>query len=518
MKRTRKFFAILLVLSMLLTACGTFAAGKDTVNLVLNGAVLKLNPYDTAATIDMQLFCQIYEPLFYRAPNGELTARLATGYEIEDDGMTYVIHLRDDVKFHNGKPMTAEDVAWSVDYCLKSGPYAGVRGMVPGYDSVEIVDAATVKIKTAEPSKSFFGCLNAYVDIVCKEEYLAAVENGTIGVEWVPFGTGPYTIESYRPDAEITLKAFPDYYRGKAAIENIDYKILTDNNTITISFEAGDLDLIAVPTASFGEISSMSEFTTELIPGTHTSFFLVNVDEGPLANKLVRQAISYALYRDEIVVGAYDGLGQPAYSLFNPDTVEGAFTPEELEAAGIPSYQYNPEKAKELLAEAGYPDGVDIGTITCINSSYWEKMSTIAQSELAAVGITVNIELQDSSACRNTRKAHTYNLATTGCPMEPDASHCDVYFKYVDPNGSDVVTELSSHDKVLADMLIDASKVTDPEAWKAAYLEINRYIQDAMYIIPTFYKATPYAYDKDLSWDCDAKSASYVYVYDMHWN
>ena len=328
--------------------------------------------------------------------------------------MTYTVHLRDDVKFHNGDTLTAEDVAWSLEYSLKTGPYTQKRTNLSNFESAVAVDEHTVEIKSSTTSVNFMNNISLFGYILSKEEFLAAETAGTVGIEWVPYGTGPYMVSSYNPDAEIKLEAFPDYYRGQARISHINYQILSDNNTITVAFEAGDLDLIVVPTASWASLSANGSYNTYLSPTNHTSFFHINIhNNDALSNKLVRQALSYAIDRESMIIAAYDGIAQPAYSMFNPDTVVGGFTVEELEAEGIPTYAYNPEKAKELLAEAGYGSGLDLGSIVTINGSYWEKMSTIFQSNLADINVTVGVELADSASCRARRKDNAFKHATT---------------------------------------------------------------------------------------------------------
>lgn len=540
MKKRRPILALLLVLLLLLSACGgtdnpadvkqdgpsssgdiqpdTPVSSRDTINLALNQVVETLNPFASANIVDMQLFCQLYETLFFVTDSGELEPRIAESYDAHDDGMTYTVHLRDDVRFHNGDTLTAEDVAWSLEYSLKTGPYTQKRNNLSNFESAVVIDEHTVEIKSSTTSANFMSNISLFGYILDKEEFLAAEAAGTAGIEWVPYGTGPYVVSSYNPDAEIKLEAFPDYYRGPARINKINYQVLSDNNTITVAFEAGDLDLIVVPTASWATLSSNSNYNTYLSPTNHTSFFHVNIhNNDALSNKLVRQALSYAIDRESMIIAAYDGIAQPAYSMFNPETVVGGFTPEELKAEGIPTYEYNPEKAKELLAEAGYGNGLDLGSIVTINGSYWEKMSTIFQSNLADVNVTVGVELADSASCRARRKDHDYNLATTGTNYSPDASYAYQYFRYLTPEQREdgVYSELDIENKELDDLFQKAMNERDSAVRRSTWLEINRILQEEMYSIPTFHKAIPYAYQKNLV--CEEINTNYYYVYNFYW-
>lgn len=493
-------------------------SSRDTINLAINQVIETLNPWASGALIDNQMFYQLYECLFFYNDAGEFEPRVAKSFEVSEDGKTYTVTLNDGVKFHNGKEVTAEDVAWSLNYEFIEGAYTNRRAAVSQFESATATGEKTLEVKASESDAAFFASLCQWGFILCKDEVLAAEANGTIGTEWVPFGTGPYVITSYNPDSMIVLEAFPDYYRGAARIKTVNYQVLSDNNTTTIAFEAGDLDFITVPTASWANISANPNYNTYLAPTNHISWFMINVhNNDALSNKLVRQALSYGMDREAMVVVAYDGIAQPAYSYFNPDTVFGGFTPEELEAAGIPSYEYNPEKAKALLAEAGYPNGVDIGTILCINGSYWEKMSTVFQDNMKEIGVTVAIELADSSACRAKRRELDYNLATTGSNIVPDASYGYMNLRYVSAEEAAAgnVTEMRLQDENLDALYRKAMTTQDPVERRAAYLEVNRVAQDEMYALPTFYKATPYAYQADLV--CDEINTNYYYVYNFCW-
>ena len=517
MKRTLKILAAsTLALIVLFSASGAALAARNDINVSLNQVIETLNPYNATTIICTQLYRQIYDTLFFHNDKGELEPRIAKSFDLADDNVTYTIHLRDDVKFHNGKKVTAEDAAWSIDYCLKSGPYTPVRSKVPGYKSVKVIDEHTFEVMSEGPNPILLNNIGMWIPVLCKEEVLAAGDK--FGIEWLPAGCGPYVITSYNPDTEIILEAFEDYYQGPARIKNVTYKILMDNNTITIAFESGELDFIVVPTASWARFKSNDEFNTYLSPTNHTSFFQVNTTRGDaLADKRVRQALSYAMDREMMVIAAYDEIAQPAYSMFNADSVFGGFTVEELEAAGIPTYQYDPEKAKALLAEAGYGDGLDIGNILCISGSYWEKMSTVFQANLADIGVKVGIEIGDSASTRARRYEQEYDLGNTGTNFTPEASYGYTYFRYLsdEARAAGHRTELGLKDQALEDAYQKALTEMNREKRREAYLELARILQDQQYSLHTFHKAIPYAYHKDLV--CDEINTNYYDIYKFHW-
>ena len=536
MKKTISMLAMLLAVMMVVTSCGGGSAPaapaapaapgapaapaaptKTHINLTLNQAIESLDPWNGSTLIGQQLFYQIYDTIMFLNDSNEYEPRIAESVEVSEDGLSYTFKIKEGIKAHNGKPVTAEDVAYSFEYAFGKPEYSkSTFNNLSTFAGCEVVDDLTVVVKSSEPCGDFLSYLATRGYILEKDEMEAAIKAEKFGIEWVPAGTGPYMISSYAPDAEVKLEAFKDYYRGEARMKTATYQILGDNNTIVVGFEAGDIDFITVPTASWANISTNSNYNSYLAPTAHSSFFEVNIhNNDALSNKLVRQALSYAIDRESMVIAAYDGIADPGYSLANYKTVFGGFSPEELTAAGINAYEYNPEKAKALLAEAGYPNGVDVGTILTINSSYWEKMSTIFQANLEAIGVTCKIELADSAACRARRKALDYNLATTGSNITPDAGYYYSYLRYVDPADYGKATELCCDNKELEEAFLTAKGETNPEKRKAAFLEWNRITQDGMYIIPTFYKSTPYAYQKDLV--CDQINNNFYHIYEFHW-
>lgn len=494
-------------------------SGRTDINLALNQVAETLNPYATNSLIDYQIHYQTYEGMFFYTDAGEFLPRVCKEFSVDETGTKYTVTLNDGVKFHNGKDVTAEDVAWSLCFMARDGEYVTRRSTVAIFADAVAVDDKTVEITTNEPSASFFAALCNNCAILSKEEFLAAEAAGTLGVEWVPMGTGPYVITNYSPDTTIVMEAFPEYYRGEAAIKTINYQILLDNNSTATTFEAGGLDFISVPTAAWAGISGNPDYNTYLSPTTHCSFFLVNTNnDDVLSNKLVRQAIAYGMDREAMVYVAYDGIADIANSVYNPETVFGGFTNEELEAAGVPTYEYNPEKAKELLTEAGYPDGVDIGSILCINGSYWEKMSTVFQDNMKDIGVTVAIELADSAACRSRRAEGDYQLATTGASVVIEGNDLYRWVRAVtdEDKAAGNTTDLNINNQDLEALMKKAMITMDQAERRDVYLEIVRELNDEMYFLYTFHKATPYAYAGNLSVE-NIFTGGY-FVYDMAWN
>ena len=168
-------------------------------------------------------------------------------------------------------------------------------------------------------------------------------------------------------DVEWTFEAFPDYYRGEAAIKKIRYVPITEASAGLIAFESGELDWYIAPIANWDDLVANPKFKTELVPANHISFVAVNYLRPPLDDDNIRQAIAYAIDKEAMNIACYDGHAVVADFMLQPQNT-GAPTKGVV-------YNYDPEKAKEFVAKSKYPNGTHVGTINCSAGGYFEKMA-----------------------------------------------------------------------------------------------------------------------------------------------
>lgn len=515
----KKVLALFLTALLALTAvaCGgnsssgngseSGGGSRDSVTCATNMVVSQIDPWDKSSLQNNYVRLQMYESFYmFNNSTGEYEPRLATDYEISEDGLTYTFHLREDAKFHNGDPVLASDAVWSISQALEEPSMTSYTSAI---DSYEAVDDHTVTITTKEVNAPLMMNLT-WVFIVSQK---ACEEAGdSLGHSAVACGTGPYYVEEYNPDVQIVMKAFDDYYRGAPSIKTLTFKPIVDSSTGLIAFENGELDYYQIPTSNWEEISSSGKYTTELVESNHISYFGVNYT-GVLENPLVREAIAHCIDKQAMIIGAYDGLATEADCMVNNHYVLGA--PEECV-----TYDYDIEKAKELLAQAGYPDGVDVGTILCPAGGYFEKMSLILQSSLEEAGIICTVEGMEQAAALAQMSKGDFDLLCCGYTGEYDydfwkimthSSGIDTaYIKYANaPAAAGIPYEE-------IDRLYDEGAAElDSTKREAIYKELDDLMMNTCTYLPVFYKQVPYAWNSDLNATC---SSDYFYVFDWSWN
>ena len=497
MKKLALVLALCMVFSIVLAGCSSDQeqsstpdgqsstdneTGKRTdLRLALQEIPSVLDPHYANMTVEQWIAAQIYEPLYFIEDDGTEVPTLATDYTISDDGLTWTFTLREGVQFHNGEPLKASDVVYTIERC---------RGAARMYSYVEpIADVTAPDDNTVvftlgyeyAPFLNYIGSL-----MIVNEKYCTEV--GEEGMRTSTCGTGPYVLKEHNQNIETTLQANPNYWREEAPIKDISFKIITDTSTMLIAFESGELDCVTVPSPNWEAIQATGKYTTVLNDAIHVSYLMMNHIVEPFDNKLVRQAVNYALNKDDMVLMAMDGLAAPAMTLAKPGYVFGA-------TEDCPTYPYDPDKARELLNQAGFPDGFDAGAIKTI-SGYFEKIAQVAQSNLADVGITATIEVCESSAYNDDCIGGNFSLAVMGVTVGTDMANYDMIYhtKYIDN------LNCARYSNPEVDALFDEGVATvDKAEREQIYKELISIVQEDAVYAPVFFRQSPVAYDPGLN-------------------
>ena len=487
------------------TNAPTFAAaqasgsGRTDLNLTVAEAFITFDPIYQNLIVDTGVCVQMFETLYFTDDAAESHPMLAEDYSVSDDGLIYTFNLRKGVKFHNGDEMKADDVVFSVLEAMKS-PYR-YSAVEPIKDCVK-VDDYTVEIHMKNLYAPFFTSLNS-IWIVNKKAYEAAGSSVAFGES--PVGTGPYKFESQQKNVSAVITRFEDYWGPAASIEKISWKVITDMSTAVIAFEAGEIDILDVPSANWESIKAADKWITVDMPYTHICYMVYNHEVEPFNNKLVRQAVNYAINKEDIIIIARDGLAEPAYTAAKFPYVLGA-------TYDVPTYDYDPDKAMELLTEAGYGDGFDIGAILALSGTYFEKVAQVVQSNLADVGITATIELRESATYQTDISAGNFSMAVNGRTTSPDFSYFDVFYDSAQigaGNGARFNNER-------VDELFALGKSTlDKDERIGYYNELIDIVQEDATYAPVFFRTLPTAYDKALTY---TRYLNYIFYKDCSWN
>jgi ABC-type transport system substrate-binding protein len=354
-----------------LVGCGGTGAGNG--GSAADGTTLRLAQLSEPTTLDparvedgntIDLLMQVYNGLMQWNTDNKLSPDLAESWSTSNGGRTYTFKIREGVKFHNGRALTAHDLEYSIKRSLDPktaspvamsylndivGAPAFHAGTASTLEGVQAPDDRTLKITIDAPKAYFLSKLTyptAYA--VCKEEIEKT--NGEV-TDQSMVGTGPFKLTEYRRGDRLILEANPDYWEGAPKLARMERRILLDNNTRRDKFEAGELDIT--------DISMQMYRADKDAPGTADKiktfqrpsvyYMALNQNFGPFKDRRVRQAFAHAINKDQILATVHEGVPQRAEGIV-PNGVPG-FDPN---FKGLP---YDPEKAKKLLAEAGYPGG-----------------------------------------------------------------------------------------------------------------------------------------------------------------
>ena len=335
-----------------------------------------LDPHQTVAAGTREVLFNIFEGLVKPNSDGEMIPAVAEKYTLSEDGTTYTFTLREGVKFHNGQTVTAEDVVYSINRCA-AVPEGQEKPLVAAFSavkSVEALDEKTVAVTIAQRDLEFISYMTAAI-------IPADYENQ----DTAPVGTGPFRFVSRTPQQDFVMERFEDYWGAPAWLDKVTYKICENADALVMNLNGGSIDLCAHLTSA--QASQLNQ-NFQVLEGTMNlvQAIYLNNQAKPFDNQLVRQALCYAIDRQGIMDMVADGHGTAVGSSIYPAFTK-YFLPELVD-----KYPHSVEKAKELLAQAGYPDGFDM-TISVPNN-YQPHMDTaeVVAEQLREAGINVTIQ------------------------------------------------------------------------------------------------------------------------------
>jgi len=302
------------------------------------------------------------------------------------------------------------------------------------------------------------------------------------------------------------MTRFDDYRLGPASIKDVTFKVITEATTAMVSFEAGELDFaMCYNPSSFAGLEASGKFNTKLCPTLHTAYILLNNTKAPFDSILVRQALNYAADKETMISVAYEGLAVPSKLL----AAENSFGVDFSDAV---DYTYDLEKAKELLAEAGYPNGLDLGIMTLL-PGYHEKIAQIFQQSLADIGC--KLELQKSETTVSDASAGNYTISSMGGGYTNDFAYNSRY--YTESGiGSGNMSFYSN--KRVDELFAIADSTLDNAKRKEYYREVISIITEEAPLIPIFHKQIPYVWNKELNAVPHLSSGRPWYIYEWSWN
>jgi peptide/nickel transport system substrate-binding protein len=475
------FIVIILIVGTMLVGCSQTTPAKPTAPAattsaaasVQTGGILTIISPQTPESFGLPAkqignapgFCSVpvLESFIDSDIKGNLKPKLATSWETAADLSSITYHLRQGVKFHDGTDFNADATKWNLDQYLKRG-----TGAPSFWKNVEKIDDYTVRVN-----------LKQYDNTQLTQNYYmvsptAVQQNGEDWAITHPVGTGPFKFKNFVRSTSLEFERFDGYWGDKARLDGVKYVYIVDPTTAAMAFKGGDGQVweSADPKTAY-DMKTKSGFKIETRRGPMPVLLPDSAHpDSPVAKLKVRQAIWYAINRKEIV----DSLGFGTW-----EAVDQPNVPEQFgHVDGLASYPYNPAKAKQLLAEAGYSNGFSINLISL--TTWGQDPITAIQANLAAVGIKANVDIQDPAKWAGTRVSGWTNGLFFHTQAATDFNYCAYLQRYYIPGGLFVSPAVTYPDGWV-DSMKKLLATSDPAAYKPmAQALVKQWVENAIAI------------------------------------
>lgn len=475
------------------------------VNVYLYQAPVAWNPLMSVHGPDQQVMDLIFQKLIINNSDFQFEGRLAESWEVSEDAKTFTFHLYDGLTWNDGAPLTAEDVKFSFDiqanpnlsasagkYAVVAGVEAVANGETDEVSGFKVVDDTTFQIELAEPNVGFLTTVASQSTHVIPKHILADVPREEL-VDAAYFreptvGYGPYNFVSYAVDQAVELEANPDYHLGAPQVQRISLKQVT-SDVAAAQLGTGELDLAFISATDLEAVESFDNVEIVEAQGAGFIRMAINHDDPRFQDPRVRQAMLYAIDRQGMIDTVLAGYGDPVNVGYHSEWA----LPDDLN-----DYPYDPEKAKELLAEAGWDSSEPVEIQWIAGTRDRDAIVPIIQQQWTEVGIVTETVTVEVGVLLDKAENHEYDLTLFGggdYSADPNTLYtvhtCDHLWMGEGWCGEEGVAEL------LADWQ-DADATADPDARQEKYHEISRTINEMVPYIWIYNGSTIWAHNDRL--------------------
>jgi peptide/nickel transport system substrate-binding protein/oligopeptide transport system substrate-binding protein len=443
--------------------------------------------------LPLNVFDRLVEAVTIGPGKSELQPGLAEKWDVSADGLKYTFYLRKGVKFHSGDLLVADDVIFTFDRMLDpatkalntdfldmiAGAKERMDGKATSTSGLRKMDDNTVEITLAAPFAPFLANLATPAGSIFSKK---ATEKAGKDFGVKPVGTGPFKMDNWTFNSEIQLSAFDDYFRGRPKFDILIMKIVPEPQTMALMFRKGELDVFDLDFArsQIPEFKKDAQWKDHIVSGPRVGTYYTSINEKipPFDNPKVREAVMYAIDRQTLIDKLYYGTGIPAKGILAPGLA--GYNPD------LPGFKYDPEKAKALLKEAGFPNGFEMTLNQTTDSPTTLKMNEALQAMLAEVGIKAEIKQMDSAAWSGTRKEGklgSYSTSWSADYNDPD----NFIYTFFAPRNS-VARSWNYENQAVQDQLEKARTMTDMQARYKLYQDIeNSIVYKDFAFVPLFH-------------------------------
>ena len=464
------------------------AAGADAIRIATPYQATTLDPMKSASSGNLEVYGQLYSRLLRRDPeSGELQPGLAETWEMSEDGTTYTFKLGD-AKFSDGSPITADDVAFSLER-VRSDKQSAYPAPLGAVESISASDPKTVVVKLKSSFAPFLGNVEIWnMGIVSKAD---VEKRGEEAFTKAPLASGPYMVQDWKPNERLVLAPNPNYWReGYPKTDaNVEFIEIASPETRVAMLKAGEADVMrGVQWTQIEELKGVANLDMRLEPSTTIYMVLMNSKREPFSNLKARQAAAHAVDNKAVTEAVTLGNATPANT-----TLPGALDFHHKEFPGI---AYDPAKAKQLLAESGM-EGREVKILATAGAAE-QQLALLLQAQWQAIGLKPEIVNVDTGAWWDATGKGDYDATATWWYNETSDPDLAVRWAVCGACGSNSYNTFYNNDEV--NKLVEQGTTETDSAKRAEiYKEIQRITTEEVAQIPLYYAPNAVAYSKSLS-------------------
>lgn len=479
-RNSRTLAAVFMALALVaLSAAGTWAAPPGPTDQTLRVAIGidpdTLDPLAQTTTLVAMIVNHMVEPLVELTADGEFLPRLATEWTVSEDNRTYTFKLREGVQFHDGTPFNADAVKFSLERYFDPTIVKPLGGFVGPLERVDVIDEYTVAVTYSEPfAPAMMGIAAGFptMGIISPTAY---EKMGREEFSLAPVGTGPFVMGEWIRGNRLVMERNENYWGEPAIPARIEWIVVPEPGTRSAMVMAGDVDVAyQPPPADIPRLDAAPDVNVSSVPSTRIMFVAQNTTKEPLTDKRVRQALNYAIDSKAIAARILHGAGTP-----DDAPIPASFF--GYHPTG--SYDHDPEKARQLLAEAGYPNGFELVFMHPTGRYLLDaQVAQAVQAYLSAVGVRATLQTMDwptyMGMAGKPAEESEYHLIMLGWGPLPDAHHT-LFAMFHSSQRPPAALNTGHYFNPEADRLIEQGATTlDPEERREIYRKAQEIIWD----------------------------------------